>query len=72
MEMCGEVGLLSRNVKVQGSNDQQWHDKLPACPQGFDTGTSSERDGFFNNLCFPLMEALKKTFTLIEIEKYSI
>lgn len=38
VEMAAEVGLLTRNVKVLGSNDQQWHDKLEACKDGFNTG----------------------------------
>ena len=38
LEMRAEVGLLSRNVKVIGSRDQQWSDEIEACPDGFDTG----------------------------------
>ncbi|XP_074660960.1 fibrocystin-L-like [Tubulanus polymorphus] len=33
-----EVGLLTRNVKVRGSSDPQWHVKIPACKDGFNTG----------------------------------
>ncbi|KAM9824037.1 PKHD1 like 1, tandem duplicate 1 [Neosynchiropus ocellatus] len=33
-----EVGLLTRNVKVQGSINAEWSDKIEACEEGFDTG----------------------------------
>ena len=36
--MRAEVGLLSRNVRVIGTRDQQWSDEIEACPDGFDTG----------------------------------
>ena len=36
--MRAEVAVLSRNVKVQGSRDQQWSDDIEACEAGFDTG----------------------------------
>lgn len=36
--MRAEVALLTRNVKVIGTNDQQWADEIEACPEGFDTG----------------------------------
>lgn len=38
VELRAEVGLLTHNVKVQGSSDDQWADKIEACPDGFDTG----------------------------------
>ena len=38
VELRGEVGLLSHNVKVRGSSDDQWADDIEACPDGFDTG----------------------------------
>ena len=34
-----EVGLLTRNIKFMGSNDDQWHDTIEACPDGFNPGT---------------------------------
>jgi len=34
-----EVGLLTRNVLVQGSQSMEWNDKIEACPDGFNTGT---------------------------------
>lgn len=37
-EMRAEVGLLSHNVKFEGSKDSQWHDQIEACEEGFDTG----------------------------------
>ena len=37
-EARAEVGLLTRNIVIRGSNNPQWHDKIEACPKGFDTG----------------------------------
>ncbi|KAM6899772.1 PKHD1 like 1, tandem duplicate 1 [Xenentodon cancila] len=34
----GEVGLLTRNVVVRGSQQQEWSDQIEACPDGFNTG----------------------------------
>ena len=36
--MRAEVGVLSRSIQVVGSDDKQWHDKIEACEDGFDTG----------------------------------
>ncbi|KAG9339164.1 hypothetical protein JZ751_024022 [Albula glossodonta] len=33
-----EVGLLTRNVVVRGSNNLEWNDRIEACPDGFNTG----------------------------------
>ncbi|RXN34425.1 fibrocystin-L isoform X1 [Labeo rohita] len=33
-----EVGLLTRNIVVRGSNNVEWSDKIEACPDGFNTG----------------------------------
>uniref|UniRef100_A0A3Q3K5H6 Polycystic kidney and hepatic disease 1 (autosomal recessive)-like 1 n=1 Tax=Monopterus albus TaxID=43700 RepID=A0A3Q3K5H6_MONAL len=33
-----EVGLLTRNVVVQGSQQVEWSDQIKACPDGFNTG----------------------------------
>ncbi|KAA0710214.1 Fibrocystin-L Polycystic kidney and hepatic disease 1-like protein 1 [Triplophysa tibetana] len=33
-----EVGLLTRNIVIRGSNNQEWNDQIPACPAGFNTG----------------------------------
>ncbi|XP_060084827.1 fibrocystin-L-like, partial [Ylistrum balloti] len=38
MDFAAEVGLLTHNVKVQGTSDAQWIEKIEACPDGFDTG----------------------------------
>ena len=38
LEARAPVGLLTRNVLVRGSNNQQWADKIAACPEGFDAG----------------------------------
>nr|XP_055075552.1 fibrocystin-L-like [Misgurnus anguillicaudatus] len=36
-EARAEVGLLTRNIVVRGSNNQEWNDLIPACPAGFNT-----------------------------------
>ncbi|XP_042362122.1 fibrocystin-L-like [Plectropomus leopardus] len=33
-----EVGLLTRNIVVRGSQHQEWADTIEACPDGFNTG----------------------------------
>ncbi|XP_034748677.1 fibrocystin-L-like [Etheostoma cragini] len=33
-----EVGVLTRNIVVRGSQNHEWDDKIEACPDGFDTG----------------------------------
>ncbi|CAG5956366.1 unnamed protein product [Menidia menidia] len=33
-----EVGLLTRNIVVRGSQHQDWNEQIQACPDGFDTG----------------------------------
>lgn len=38
VELRGEVGLLSHNVKFQGSSDVQFEVDIKACPDGFNTG----------------------------------
>ena len=38
LEARAEVGLLSHNVVVRGSNNDQWNDAIPACEDGFDPG----------------------------------
>lgn len=38
LETKAEVGLLSRNVIIRGSDNLQWHDRIAACPAGFDPG----------------------------------
>ncbi|XP_036949440.1 PKHD1 like 1, tandem duplicate 1 isoform X2 [Acanthopagrus latus] len=37
-EARAEVGLLTRNILVRGSQHQEWNDKIEACPDGFNTG----------------------------------
>ena len=38
VSLRGEVGLLSHNVKVIGSVNDEWTEDIPACEAGFDTG----------------------------------
>ena len=38
LEVRAEVGLLTHNIKVRGSNDPAWNDEIEACEAGFDTG----------------------------------
>ena len=49
VDMRGEVGLLTHNVKFRGSSDPQWNDSIPACEAGFDTGMPLEWLYFINN-----------------------
>ncbi|NP_001305057.1 PKHD1 like 1, tandem duplicate 1 isoform X1 [Danio rerio] len=37
-EARAEVGLLTRNIVVRGSNNAEWNDQIKACPSGFNTG----------------------------------
>ncbi|XP_066121905.1 fibrocystin-L [Saccopteryx bilineata] len=37
-EARAEVGILTRNILIRGSDNEEWNDKIPACPDGFDTG----------------------------------
>ncbi|XP_037651430.1 PKHD1 like 1, tandem duplicate 1 [Sebastes umbrosus] len=41
-----EVGLLTRNIVVRGSQHQEWDDTIEACPAGFDTGEFSTQTCF--------------------------
>jgi len=50
-EARAEVGLLTRNIVVRGSNNMEWNDQIEACPDGFNTGLdviSSAVDGKTN------------------------
>ena len=38
IETRAEVGLLTRNVVVEGSENDEWTDIIPECPDGFDPG----------------------------------
>ncbi|XP_030644362.1 PKHD1 like 1, tandem duplicate 1 [Chanos chanos] len=37
-EARAEVGVLTRNIVIRGSNNQEWNDQIEACPAGFNTG----------------------------------
>ncbi|KAF3822699.1 hypothetical protein GH733_008073, partial [Mirounga leonina] len=37
-EARAEVGILTRNILIRGSDNVEWNIKIPACPDGFDTG----------------------------------
>lgn len=37
-EARAEVGLLTRNILVRGSQHEEWNDEIEACPDGFNTG----------------------------------
>ncbi|KAF7655004.1 hypothetical protein LDENG_00062160 [Lucifuga dentata] len=41
-----EVGLLTRNIVVRGSQNIEWNDKIDGCPNGFDTGQFSTQTCF--------------------------
>jgi len=38
VESRGEVGLLTRNIKIQGTMNQQFVEEIPACEEEFDSG----------------------------------
>ncbi len=40
LEARAEVGLLSHNIVFRGSDNDQWHDVIEACPEGFDPGNN--------------------------------
>lgn len=40
-EARAEVGLLTRNIVVRGSQNLEWSDEVEACPDGFNTGAGS-------------------------------
>lgn len=42
-EARAEVGILTRNILIRGSDNVEWNDKIPSCPDGFDTGTFSNQ-----------------------------
>ncbi|KAK9526506.1 hypothetical protein VZT92_015203 [Zoarces viviparus] len=41
-----EVGLLTRNIVVRGSEHQDWDETIEACPDGFNTGEFSTQTCF--------------------------
>ncbi|XP_078071648.1 PKHD1 like 1, tandem duplicate 1 [Mustelus asterias] len=49
-EPRAEVGLLTRNVIVRGSNQVEWNDQIEACPDGFDTGEFATQTCFQGRL----------------------
>ncbi|XP_062600839.1 fibrocystin-L-like [Saccostrea cucullata] len=46
IELRAEVGLLTRNIVIQGTNNEVWNDLIEACPDGFDTGEFARRKCF--------------------------
>ncbi|KAM7075195.1 fibrocystin-L isoform 14-T16 [Molossus nigricans] len=52
-EARAEVGILTRNILIRGSDNVEWNNQIPACPDGFDaalgvtsiTGVCNERCG---------------------------
>lgn len=49
IETRGEVGLLSRNVVIQGSKHDEWNDVIEACPEEFDPGQFATQNCFDGN-----------------------
>lgn len=41
-EARAEVGLLTRNIVVRGSQNQEWNKEIEACPDSFNTGITIE------------------------------
>ncbi|XP_051879473.1 PKHD1 like 1, tandem duplicate 1 [Pristis pectinata] len=50
LEARAEVGLLTRNVVVRGSNNVEWNDHIEQCPDGFDTGEFATQTCFQGRL----------------------
>ncbi|XP_072104046.1 PKHD1 like 1, tandem duplicate 1 [Mobula birostris] len=50
LEARAEVGLLTRNVVVRGSNNVEWNDRIERCPDGFDTGEFTTQTCFQGRL----------------------
>ncbi|XP_072925977.1 LOW QUALITY PROTEIN: PKHD1 like 1, tandem duplicate 1 [Hemitrygon akajei] len=50
LEARAEVGLLTRNVVVRGSNNMEWNDHIERCPEGFDTGEFTTQTCFQGRL----------------------
>ncbi|XP_078254550.1 PKHD1 like 1, tandem duplicate 1 [Rhinoraja longicauda] len=50
LEARAEVGLLSRNVVVRGSINEEWSDIIERCPDGFDTGEFATQTCFQGRL----------------------
>ncbi|XP_038045747.1 fibrocystin-L-like [Patiria miniata] len=50
LEMRAEVGLLTRNVKVRGSVQEEWIESYDACPHDFDTGQFATQTCFLGKL----------------------
>ena len=46
VETRGEVGLLTRNVKVVGSQNKDFVTTIPACPRKFDSGQFATQSCF--------------------------
>ena len=44
LEARAEVGMLTRNIVFRGNDDPQWHDVIPACPDGFNSGKGQGHD----------------------------
>ena len=38
VETRGEIGLLTRNIKIRGSQNDQFKYQIDACPRKFDSG----------------------------------
>lgn len=46
LEVRAEVAILNHNVVIRGSSNIQWHDKIEACPDGFDPGQHATQTCF--------------------------
>ena len=49
IETRGEVGLLSRNIVIQGSRHDAWDGVIEACPDAFDPGQFATQNCFDGN-----------------------
>lgn len=77
-EARAEVGILTRNILIRGSDNVEWNDKIPSCPDGFDTGILSFRHQmaimlifkacWFILKCSILFSTLKHTMQTLSME----
>ncbi|CAG5089689.1 Oidioi.mRNA.OKI2018_I69.PAR.g12308.t1.cds [Oikopleura dioica] len=48
LEQKAEVGLLTRNIKFRGHNNEEWIEDLPECENEFDSAQTSIQNCFLN------------------------
>lgn len=70
-EARAEVGLLTRNILIRGSENVEWNDKIPSCPDGFDTGILPIHRPTVIMLIFKTCWFLRKCVILFSTSKHT-